>query len=156
MAFAGEAMNVELLAERDRKLCHASEKFVCSLHLKLFSYTLTSMTETTFFTKIINREIPAQIIYEDDELIAILDKYPAAPTHILIIPRKPISTVNDLTDEDATLIGKMVLTAKKIAAERGLTKGYRLVMNCSDHGGQTIYHLHLHLLGGRPMHWPPG
>lgn len=110
----------------------------------------------SLFSKIINKEIPANIIYEDDDVVAIIDKYPVAPTHILIIPRKPIPTINDLTNDDADLIAKMILTAKRIANERGLTKGYRLVMNCNEDGGQTIFHIHLHLIGGRKMHWPPG
>lgn len=110
----------------------------------------------SLFSKIINKEIPANIIYEDDDVVAIIDKYPVAPTHILILTRKLIATVNDLTDDDAMLIGKMILTAKKIANDRGLQKGYRLVLNCNEHGGQSIYHLHLHLIGGRQMHWPPG
>lgn len=114
-----------------------------------------SMTPS-LFSKIIDKEIPANIIYEDGDVIAIIDKYPVAPTHILIIPRKPIPTINDLTDGDADLIAKMILTAKNLAKEHGLVKGYRLVMNCNEHGGQSIYHLHLHLIGGRQMHWPPG
>ncbi len=110
----------------------------------------------SLFTRIIRGEIPAEILYQDEEIVAIADKYPAAPHHILIIPRRPIPTVNDLTEEDAPLVGRMILAAKNIAAQRGLREGYRLVMNCEAAGGQTIYHLHLHLLGGRRMHWPPG
>ena len=110
----------------------------------------------TLFGKIIRKEIPATILYEDNELIAIKDKFPVAPTHILIIPKKTIATVNDLQEEDATLVGNMVLTAKRLAEREGLLNGYRLIWNCDHDGGQTIAHLHLHLLGGRSMGWPPG
>jgi histidine triad (HIT) family protein len=111
----------------------------------------------TIFSKIIKREIPADIVYEDGEVLAFRDVNPQAPTHILIIPKKAIPTVNDLAEADATLVGKMVLAAKKIAAEKGLAAdGFRLVINCNTNGGQTVYHLHLHLLGGRQFNWPPG
>lgn len=110
----------------------------------------------TLFGKIIRKEIPATIMYEDDELIAIKDTFPVAPTHILIIPKKTIATVNDLEEEDASLIGNMVLAAKRLAESEGLMNGYRLIWNCDRDGGQTIDHLHLHLLGGRSMGWPPG
>lgn len=110
----------------------------------------------SLFTKIINRELSGEIVYEDDEMIALRDKYPAAPVHLLIIPKREIRTLDDLGDEDAPLVGRMILRAKKLAAELGLANGYRLVLNCNDHGGQSVYHIHLHLLGGRPMRWPPG
>ena len=111
----------------------------------------------TIFTKIINKEIPAQIEYEDDEILAFDDINPQAPVHILIIPKKPIPTLNDLTENDAELLGKIVLVAKKLAADKGISeKGYRLVFNCNSWGGQEVYHIHCHLLGGRQMKWPPG
>lgn len=111
----------------------------------------------TIFSKIIRKEIPAQIVFEDDEVLAFRDVNPQAPTHILIIPKKPIATLNDLQPEDAPLIGKLYLVAKQLAAELGLADdGYRTVFNCNRHGGQEVYHLHLHLLGGRQMTWPPG
>jgi histidine triad (HIT) family protein len=111
----------------------------------------------TLFSKIIAKEIPANIIYEDDDVVAFTDINPQAPVHILIVPRKEIPTTNDLQPADAELVGKMVLAAKKIAAQNNLTeRGYRLVMNCNAEAGQTVFHLHLHLLGGRQMHWPPG
>lgn len=110
----------------------------------------------TLFTKIINREIPSDIVYEDSQVVAFRDIDPKAPTHILIVPRKPVPTVDDLETEDEQLVGHMVLTAKKLAADEGLTEGYRLVLNCNEAGGQAVYHLHLHLLGGRSMKWPPG
>ena len=111
----------------------------------------------TIFSKIIRREIPADIVYEDSEVLAFRDINPQAPTHVLVIPKKVIPTVNDLQEADAALVGKLILTAQKIAAGAGLAKdGYRLVINCNTRAGQTVYHLHLHLLGGRQMQWPPG
>ena len=112
---------------------------------------------STIFTKIINKEIEANIIYEDNEVLAFEDINPQAPTHILIIPKKEISTINDIENEDASLIGKLVLIAKNIAQEKGIdSSGYRLVMNCNEHGGQTVFHIHMHLIGGRQLIWPPG
>ncbi|MEO1750298.1 histidine triad nucleotide-binding protein [Thiofaba sp. EF100] len=111
----------------------------------------------TIFSKIIRKEIPAQIVYEDDEVLAFRDINPQAPVHILIIPKKPIATLNDLQPEDAPLIGKLYLVAKRLASEMGFAEdGYRTVFNCNRHGGQEVYHLHLHLLAGRQMTWPPG
>lgn len=111
----------------------------------------------TIFSKIIRKEIPANIVFEDDEVLAFRDINPQAPTHILIIPKKPIATLNDLQPEDAPLIGKLYLVARQLASELGLAEdGYRTVFNCNRHGGQEVYHLHLHLLGGRQMTWPPG
>lgn len=110
----------------------------------------------TIFTKIINKEIPADIIHEDETVVAFKDIDPQAPMHVLIVPKKPIPTVNDITEDDASIVAHMVLTGKKLAADLGLEKGYRLVMNCNEEGGQTVFHLHMHLLGGRPMKWPPG
>lgn len=110
----------------------------------------------TLFTKIINREIPSDIVYEDSQVVAFRDIDPKAPTHILIVPRKPVPTIDDLEAEDEQLVGHMVLIAKKLAADEGLSEGYRVVMNCNEAGGQAVYHLHLHLLGGRSMKWPPG
>ena len=111
----------------------------------------------TIFSKIIRREIPANIVYEDSEVLAFRDVNPQAPTHILIIPKKVIPTVNDLKEADAALVGKLVLTAQRLAAQEGLAEdGYRLVFNCNTRAGQTVYHLHLHLIGGRQMKWPPG
>lgn len=111
----------------------------------------------TIFDKIINKEIPAEIVYEDSELLAFKDINPQAPIHILIIPKKQIPTVNDITTDDSELIGKLIFRAKLIAKELQIADdGYRLVFNCNKDGGQEVYHLHLHLLGGRSMHWPPG
>lgn len=112
---------------------------------------------STLFTKIINGEIPGEFVKRTDELVAIQDIDPKAPTHVLIIPMREIATINDLTQADAVLVGKMVLMARDIAKERGFAEdGYRLVLNCNEHGGQSVPHVHLHLLGGRQMHWPPG
>ena len=112
---------------------------------------------STIFTKIINKEIEANIIYEDNEVLAFEDINPQAPTHILIIPKKEIPTINDIENEDASLIGKLVLIAKNIAQEKGIdSSGYRLVMNCNEDGGQTVFHIHMHLIGGRQLIWPPG
>ncbi len=111
----------------------------------------------TIFEKIIAREIPAEIVYEDDNVVAFRDIDPQAPIHILIIPRKVIATSNDVGTEDEELVGHMVTTAARIARQEGIAdSGYRLVINCNKDGGQAVYHLHLHLLGGRPMKWPPG
>ena len=112
---------------------------------------------STLFTKIINKEIPANIVYEDAEILAFRDISPQAPEHILVIPKKEIPTVNDIEEADAILVGKLFLTAKKIAKELGFDeKGYRLVMNCNEDGGQTVNHIHMHILAGRQLSWPPG
>lgn len=111
----------------------------------------------TLFTQIINREIPADIVYESDDVLAFRDISPQAPLHILIIPKQPIPTINDLRDGHAELVGKLFLAAATIAAEEGVAEdGYRVVMNCNKAGGQMVYHIHLHLLAGRQMGWPPG
>jgi histidine triad (HIT) family protein len=109
------------------------------------------------FCKIIKKEIPSKIVYEDELVLAFKDINPAAPTHVLIIPKKHIPTLVDLTEEDAGLIGHIHLTASKLAKDLGLSEdGFRVVNNCKENGGQTVFHLHFHLLGGRSMLWPPG
>jgi histidine triad (HIT) family protein len=109
------------------------------------------------FLKIINREIPANIIYETDEILAFRDVNPQAPIHVLIIPKEHIRTLNDLRSEHAEMAGKLFLVAAEIAKNEGIEEeGYRVVMNCNKDGGQAVYHIHLHLLGGRQMGWPPG
>ncbi len=111
----------------------------------------------TLFTKIINREIPAKIIFENDSVLAFQDINPQAPHHVLIVPKREIPTINDLDRETAPLIGEMFLAAREIAAQLGVAeRGYRVVMNCNEDGGQTVFHLHLHFLAGRALHWPPG
>ena len=114
------------------------------------------MLPTNIFLKIVNKEIPAKIAYEDELCLAFHDVTPQAPVHVLIIPKKEIPTHADLTAEDETLVGHLHLVAMKLAGQLGLHDGYRLVINCKDRGGQTVPHLHMHLLGGRNMHWPPG
>lgn len=109
------------------------------------------------FCKIASGEIPGDIVYQDDHVVAFRDLNPQAPTHILVIPREHYSTTNDLDEADAELAGKLILAAKKIAHEEGIAEeGYRTVLNCNRGAGQTVFHIHLHLLGGRPMGWPPG
>jgi histidine triad (HIT) family protein len=104
------------------------------------------------FCKIVNKEIPSDIIYEDEQLIAFKDINPVAPVHVLLIPKKHISDLTELTPEDTSLIGHLVLTAKKLASELGVAEsGFRLINNCKQHGGQVIYHLHFHLIGGRQL-----
>jgi histidine triad (HIT) family protein len=106
----------------------------------------------TLFTKIIQGDIPADIVYQDDLVTAFRDINPAAPTHILIVPNKEIPTINDLTEEDEKVAGRLLLTAKKLAAQEGIAQdGYRLIINCNEHGGQEVFHIHLHLIGGRPL-----
>ena len=112
---------------------------------------------STIFSKIINKEIPAEIVYEDDELLAFNDINPKAPVHILIIPKKEIKTLNDVQIEDKDILGKMILLAKDLAKKHKIDEsGYRTVFNCNDDGGQTVFHIHLHLIGGRSLSWPPG
>jgi histidine triad (HIT) family protein len=110
----------------------------------------------TIFSKIIRHEIAADIVYEDDLCLAFRDINPQAPTHILIIPKKVIPRLRDATDADQQLLGHLLLTVNKVANQLGLESGYRVVINTDVDGGQTVYHLHLHLLGGRQMQWPPG
>ncbi len=106
----------------------------------------------TIFSKIIDREIPADIVYEDDLLLAFRDINPQAPVHVLIIPKVEIATINDIEPGQAELIGKMVLAGQKIAADEGIAEdGYRLVINCNQHGCQVVFHLHMHLLGGKQL-----
>lgn len=115
------------------------------------------MAEDTIFAKIARGEIPSTEVYSDEEFYAFRDIHPAAPTHILVIPRKGIPKISDASSDDAALLGRMLLVANTIAEKEGLTKdGFRYVINCGAWGGQTVFHLHLHILGGRPMAWPPG
>lgn len=115
-----------------------------------------SETTETIFSKIIRREIPADIVYEDDLALAFKDIQPQAPVHILVIPKKPIVKLADAEPQDSNLMGHLLLTVQKVAQQAGLTNGYRVVINNGVDGGQTVYHLHIHILGGRPMKWPPG
>ena len=109
------------------------------------------------FCKIVAGDIPADIVYQDDTVLAFRDLNPQAPTHALVIPRKHVSTLNDLADEDAELVGRMHLAARVVAQQDGIAEtGYRTVFNCNEGAGQTVFHIHLHVLGGRRMTWPPG
>nr|XP_020453300.1 histidine triad nucleotide-binding protein 1 [Monopterus albus] len=110
----------------------------------------------TIFGKIIRKEIPANFIYEDDLCVAFPDISPQAPTHILIVPKKPIVKMSQVEDSDTALLGHLMMVAKKCAQQAGLSKGYRIVLNDGPHGGQSVYHLHIHVLGGRQLDWPPG
>ena len=115
------------------------------------------MVEDCLFCKIVAGEIPADIVYETDDTLAFRDINPQAPTHILIIPRQHIARINDIGEEHRYLIGGLYTAARAIAAAEGLADdGYRVVMNCNEAAGQTVFHIHLHLLGGRPLRWPPG
>lgn len=109
------------------------------------------------FCKIIKKEIPAKIVYEDDDILAFEDVNPQAPVHILVIPRKHLATSLDIKDEDNELIGRLFQVANSIAKDRGVAeRGFRTVVNCNREAGQTVFHLHLHLIAGRSLHWPPG
>lgn len=110
----------------------------------------------TIFSKIIDRQIPADIVYEDDLCLAFRDVNPQAPVHILVIPKKPIAMLSEVQTEDRELLGHLLLAAKQIAKQERLDNGYRLVINNGADGGQTVFHLHLHILGGRSLTWPPG
>ncbi len=109
------------------------------------------------FCKIVDGDIPADIVFESESALAFRDINPKAPTHVLIIPRRHVSTINDIEPGDESLVGSLFSAARKIAAEEGLADdGYRVVMNCNEAAGQSVFHIHLHLLGGRTLKWPPG
>jgi histidine triad (HIT) family protein len=110
----------------------------------------------TIFQNIINREIPARIVHEDQLCMAFHDVSPQAPVHVLLIPKKPVASLAELTADDAQLCGHLLQMVPVIARQLGLSDGYRTVINTGGHGGQTVFHLHIHILGGRPLHWPPG
>ena len=110
----------------------------------------------TIFRRIINREIPAEIVFEDDLCLAFRDIHPQAPTHIVIIPKQEIPSLAESSDADGLLLGHLLCVVRKVATQLQLSDGYRTVINCGQHGGQTVNHLHLHLLGGRSLGWPPG
>jgi histidine triad (HIT) family protein len=114
------------------------------------------MSDKTVFKRIIDREIPAEIVYEDDLCMAFRDISPQAPVHIVVIPKKEIASVNDVSESDEPLVGHLFTVIGKIAAQLGLESGYRVVVNCGRDAGQAVMHLHLHLLAGRRLTWPPG
>jgi len=111
---------------------------------------------TCIFCKIAAKEIPAKIVLEDEHVIAFHDVNPQAPTHALVIPKKHIKGIAETTEEDAALLGQLLAAGRRVASELQLADGYRLVINNGPHAGQSVFHLHLHVLGGRPMAWPPG
>lgn len=114
------------------------------------------MSDTTIFDKIIDKSIPADILYEDDNVLAFNDINPQAPIHFLVIPKQRIVTANDINETNAEIVGLLYVTAAKIAKQMGFAEdGYRCVMNCNDNGGQTVYHIHLHVLAGKALGWPP-
>ena len=110
----------------------------------------------TLFEKIIDREIPASIVYEDEQCVAFRDINPGAPTHVLLVPRKPIARLSDATAADQALLGHLLLAANTVAGQLGVGDAFRLVVNNGAGAGQSVFHLHLHILGGRPLKWPPG
>lgn len=114
------------------------------------------MSEKTIFKRIIDGEIPARVIFEDEHCLAFHDVNPQAPTHVLVIPRKEIPSLDAVGDDDLPLLGHLHRVIRDLASELGLRDGYRVVVNCGADGGQTVNHLHFHLLGGRPLAWPPG
>tara|TARA_B100002051_G_C16471956_1_gene503724 strand:- start:81 stop:428 length:348 start_codon:yes stop_codon:yes gene_type:complete len=115
------------------------------------------MSEPTIFKRIIDGEIPANVVYEDEQCLAFHDVAPQAPVHILVIPKKEIASIDDLSAEDEQLVGHLFLVIQQIAREQGLAEnGYRVICNCGEGGGQTVFHLHYHLMGGRNLKWPPG
>jgi histidine triad (HIT) family protein len=131
-------------------------RIVASPHPFLRPLFLEFATVTTIFKRIIDREIPADIVYEDDRCLAFRDIRPQAPTHVVVIPKKEIQAASNIQEGDAALIGHLFAVMAKIAADLGLTNGYRVVTNCGPDSGQEVMHLHFHLLGGRKFGWPPG
>jgi histidine triad (HIT) family protein len=114
------------------------------------------MTEKTLFTRIIDGEIPGDFVHQDDQCVVIRDIRPQAPAHLLVIPRKPLVGIQGAETEDGALLGHLLLVARRVAEGEGLRSGYRLVINAGEDGGQAVPHLHIHVLGGRAMQWPPG
>lgn len=114
------------------------------------------MSDDTIFGKIVRGEADADLVYEDDLSMAFRDLFPTAPTHILVIPKKPIPRLCDATEEDQALLGHLMLVANRVAAQEGLGDKFRLVVNNGADAGQSVFHLHLHVIGGRPLNWPPG
>ncbi len=112
--------------------------------------------EKTIFSRIIDREIPADIVYEDPHCLAFRDIAPQAPTHILVIPKKPVRNLDELTPEDQALAGHLLMAIQSLTRELGIQDGYRLICNCGESAGQTVHHLHFHVLAGRELQWPPG
>ena len=117
---------------------------------------MTADHSNCLFCKIANKQIPAEVVFEDERALAFVDINPQAPHHLLVIPKQHIPTINDISDENCEVVGYLQMVAAKLATEHGFADdGYRTVMNCNSHGGQTVYHVHLHVLGGKAMGWPP-
>lgn len=114
------------------------------------------MPVSTIFSKIISREIPAQIVFEDEQCLAFHDVSPQAPVHILLIPKKPVVSLDEFGPEDSELAGHLLMKVPEIATQLGLNNGYRTVINTGEEGGQSVFHLHIHIMGGRSLAWPPG
>ncbi len=114
------------------------------------------MAEKTIFKRIIDGEVPARIVYQDDRCLAFHDVAPQAPTHVIVIPKKEIRSIDQLSDDDAALVGHMIIVIRNLARQLQLDRGYRVVVNCGPDAGQSVDHLHFHLLGSRQMSWPPG
>mmetsp|Transcript_40584 Transcript_40584/g.130455 ORF Transcript_40584/g.130455 Transcript_40584/m.130455 type:complete len:162 (+) Transcript_40584:25-510(+) len=135
----------------------AASRPQCSSMSEVAKAQIAAPGGDTIFGKIIRKEIPAKIAYEDDTVLAFHDVAPQAPVHVLVIPKKPIAMIQDVCEDDEPLIGHLMATAAKVAKGLGLDDdGYRLVINNGKHGAQSVYHLHVHILGGRQMTWPPG
>jgi len=155
-----------VLSTRHKEICSSQRRFVefhTSSLLKMSDEVEKAKAaaggekvERTLFEKIIAREIPADIIYEDETSLAFNDIAPQAPVHFLVIPKKPVTMIEKAEDCDEQLLGHCLLVAKKVAKERGLEKGYRLVINNGVEGCQSVYHIHIHVLGGKQLSWPPG
>ncbi len=114
------------------------------------------MSEDCIFCKIVAGEIPSKQVFEDDHVVAFQDANPQAPVHLLVIPRRHVASLNEADESDAALLGRLLLTCRRLAAEQGVGSGYRVVNNCGASAGQSVFHLHFHVLGGRDMKWPPG
>ena len=144
---------IEEISEND----YENWKIIFKKYLLFYNSKLSEKIIRYSWNKIINKEIPADILYENDSVIAFRDVNPQAPVHFLVIPKKEIPTLNDIEDDDKDIIGELFLVAKKLAKKEGLEKkGYRTIFNCNEDGGQTVFHIHLHVMGGRQMKWPPG
>jgi len=152
VAVRGVAKQLKRFAEGEAPL--PSERFSATVRMTLqrVPHGSDELADDCIFCKIVNKELPADLVFEDDELIAFNDISPQAPVHVLVVPKAHIPTVNDLDEDHAGLVGRMVLRAQALAEARGIDEhGYRLILNCNAGGGQTVFHIHLHLLGGRQL-----
>ncbi|KAM9547264.1 histidine triad nucleotide-binding protein 2, mitochondrial [Salvelinus alpinus] len=143
-----------------RPACRAERHFCTSNtkndEVRLAEEARKKYGSPTIFSKVIDKSIPADIIYEDDKCLAFRDISPQAPVHFLVIPRDPIPKISEVKDDDAELLGHLLVVAKNVAKKEALHEGYRVVINDGKHGAQSVYHLHIHVLGGRQLNWPPG